>query len=204
VPTFINKPPVEFDQGGLRKRLCLAGIRRRVVSGPLHDPNAPNAIVLYDPNDDEEVKPKQEEIKTKNKSVADILGFKNEANKIVHVVVDPVLGNKLRPHQIEGVKFLYNCTTGRVVENAHGCIMADEMGLGKTLQCITLLWTLLKQSPEAGKKTIEKCIIVCPSSLVHNWANELVKWLGSIRIKSLVMDNKGSKENTLKALRYFA
>lgn len=50
--------------------------------------------------------------------------------------------------------------------------MADEMGLGKTLQCIALLWTLLKQSPHAGKGTIEKCIIACPSSLVKNWANE--------------------------------
>jgi DNA repair and recombination RAD54-like protein len=51
--------------------------------------------------------------------------------------------------------------------------MADEMGLGKTLQCITLMWTLLKQSPDAGKATIQKCIIACPSSLVRNWANEL-------------------------------
>lgn len=67
--------------------------------------------------------------------------------------------------------------------------MADEMGLGKTvsqsvripdvyakwlqLQCITLLWTLLKQSPESGKPTIQKCVIACPSSLVRNWANEL-------------------------------
>ena len=60
-----------------------------------------------------------------------------------------------------------------VVENQYGCIMADEMGLGKTLQCIALMWTLLKQSPHPGRPTIEKCIIACPSSLVKNWANEL-------------------------------
>lgn len=47
------------------------------------------------------------------------------------------------------------------------------MGLGKTLQCIALMYTLLKQSPHSGKPTIDKCIIVCPSSLVRNWANEL-------------------------------
>jgi DNA repair and recombination RAD54-like protein len=35
------------------------------------------------------------------------------------------------------------------------------------------MWTLLKQSPDAGKPTIEKCVIACPSSLVRNWANEL-------------------------------
>lgn len=76
----------------------------------------------------------------------------------------------------EQPQFLYKCTTGMVVENQYGCIMADEMGLGKTLQCIALMWTLLKQSPRAGKPTIEKCIIACPSSLVKNWANELGKF----------------------------
>jgi SNF2 family DNA or RNA helicase len=35
------------------------------------------------------------------------------------------------------------------------------------------MWTLLKQSPDAGKPTIQKCVIACPSSLVRNWANEL-------------------------------
>jgi DNA repair and recombination RAD54-like protein len=64
-----------------------------------------------------------------------------------------------------------------VVENQYGCIMADEMGLGKTLQCIALLWTLLKQSSHAGKPTIDKSIIACPSSLVKNWANELGRLL---------------------------
>ena len=44
---------------------------------------------------------------------------------------------------------------------------------GKTLQCIALLWTLLKQSPVAGKPTCEKVIVACPTSLVGNWANEL-------------------------------
>lgn len=65
----------------------------------------------------------------------------------------------------QGVKFMYECVTGQRIENAYGCIMADEMGLGKTLQCITLLWTLLRQGPEA-KSTVDKVIIVCPSSLV--------------------------------------
>jgi DNA repair and recombination RAD54-like protein len=41
------------------------------------------------------------------------------------------------------------------------------------LQCITLMWTLLKQDPSAGKSTIQKCVVACPSSLVRNWANEL-------------------------------
>jgi len=84
-----------------------------------------------------------------------------------------------------------------VVENQYGCIMADEMGLGKTLQCIALLWTLLKQSPHAGKPTIEKSIIACPSSLVKNWANELTKWLGKDTVTPLAIDGKGGKTELL-------
>ncbi|KAJ1886454.1 DNA-dependent ATPase protein rad54, partial [Coemansia sp. S17] len=144
----------------------------------------------------------------KEKSLKTLLGLDGgdeggEEQKKVHVVVDPALGRKLRPHQVDGVKFMYNCVMGRIYQNAHGCIMADEMGLGKTLQCIALLWTLLQQSPIAGKPTIEKCIVACPSSLVKNWANEIVKWLGSTKISPLACDNKGTKEKVTASLRRF-
>ena len=109
----------------------------------------------------------------------------------------------MRPHQKEGVKFLYDCTTGQKADNSFGCIMADEMGLGKTLQCITLLWTLLRQSPTPGKPTIEKAIIACPSSLVKNWANELKKWLGEGAVRPYACDNKGTKEETTKSIKQF-
>lgn len=69
---------------------------------------------------------------------------------------------------------MYDCVTGVQIPDSYGCIMADEMGLGKTLQCITLLWTLVRQGPE-GNSTIDKGIIVCPSSLVRNWSNEINK-----------------------------
>jgi Superfamily II DNA/RNA helicases, SNF2 family len=60
---------------------------------------------------------------------------------------------------------MYECVTGQRISGSYGCIMADEMGLGKTLQCITLMWTLLRQGPDC-KPTIEKAVIVAPSSLV--------------------------------------
>lgn len=64
-----------------------------------------------------------------------------------------------------------------IVEHQYGCIMADEMGLGKTLQCISLMWTLIKQSPHAGKATAERVVIACPASLVKNWGNEIGTFL---------------------------
>jgi DNA repair and recombination RAD54-like protein len=60
---------------------------------------------------------------------------------------------------------MYECVTGVRIEGSYGCIMADEMGLGKTLQCITLMWTLLRQGPDA-KPIIDKAVVVAPSSLV--------------------------------------
>ena len=186
--------------------------RANIIPRPLHDPLADHAIVLWDPTVDDieteeekkvrEERKKEEEEKKQlqdksgvHKSLAEMLGLNKNKDKDpslvkVPVVIDPRLCKVLRPHQVEGVKFLYRASTGMIAAGAHGCIMADEMGLGKTvrriahslsaqlslrlqLQCISLLFTLLKQSPKANKPSIEKAIVACPASLVRNWANEL-------------------------------
>ncbi|XP_056130294.1 DNA repair and recombination protein RAD54-like [Lampris incognitus] len=160
------------------------GLKRAVVRRAIHDPFAEDALVLYEPP---------------ILSPHDLIKLDKE--KIpVHVVVDPVLGNVLRPHQREGVRFLWECVTGRRIANSYGCIMADEMGLGKTLQCITLIWTLLRQSPDA-KPEINKTIVVSPSSLVRNWFNEIGKWLGG-RVTPVAIDG-GSKEEIDRQLENF-
>ncbi|XP_019856085.1 PREDICTED: DNA repair and recombination protein RAD54-like isoform X1 [Amphimedon queenslandica] len=166
------KVPIPNYTGGARRGL---GMRRCGLKTALHDPFEENALVLYSPR---EVSA-QEQLKTVSSEVD------------VHVVVDPVLSKVLRPHQREGVKFMWDCVTGQRIHGNHGCIMADEMGLGKTLQCITLMWTLLKQSPK-GTPTIDKAIIVTPSSLVKNWYNEIGKWLSG-RLSVITIDS-GTKE----------
>jgi SNF2 family DNA or RNA helicase len=55
------------------------------------------------------------------------------------VVVDRFLAQRLRPHQREGVRFLFECVTGMRSDH-RGALLADEMGLGKTVQCIALFW----------------------------------------------------------------
>ncbi|KAF5909390.1 DNA repair and recombination protein RAD54-like, partial [Clarias magur] len=167
------RPASRSQNGPLGLRAL--GLKRSGVRKALHDPFEDGALVLYEPP-----------------ALAHHDLIKTDKDKLpVHVVVDPVLCKVLRPHQREGVKFLWECVTGRRIPNSYGCIMADEMGLGKTLQCITLMWTLLKQSPDF-KPEIDKAIVVSPSSLVRNWYNEVAKWLGG-RIHPVAIDG-GSKE----------
>ncbi|KAF8320056.1 DNA repair protein, SNF2 family [Clavulina sp. PMI_390] len=203
----------------------------KITPRPLHDPMADHAIVLYDPTiddreTDEERKErllasakeallKEAEQKADNsklynphKSLKQLLGLddatkkaEDAKNKKVAVVIDPIIGGKLRPHQIEGVKFLYKAMTGQIQENYYGCIMADEMGLGKTMQCVAILWTLLRQSPRPGRPTIEKVIIACPASLVRNWQNEINKWLQANAVGYLTVDGKDSKEQLILNVR---
>ncbi|KAL3997726.1 DNA repair and recombination protein RAD54-like [Acanthocheilonema viteae] len=152
------------------------GLRHSTVRCALFDPYTEGALVLFTPPE---------------LSAHDTLKL-DTTNKQVHVVVDPILSAVLRPHQREGVKFMYDCVTGVRIPSAYGCIMADEMGLGKTLQCITLMWTLLRQGPD-GKPTLNKAVIVCPSSLVKNWDKEIRKWLGG-RVNALPVDSGGKDE----------
>lgn len=72
----------------------------------------------------------------------------NTSNRDIRAVsIIPCCAKELRPHQREGVQFLYECLMGfRSIEH-FGCILADEMGLGKTLQCISVCYALLKQGP---------------------------------------------------------
>ncbi|XP_041791523.1 DNA repair and recombination protein RAD54-like isoform X1 [Chelmon rostratus] len=185
IRSILSKPfkiPIPNYAGSLGIRAL--GLKRAGSRKALHDPFAEDALVLYEPpalSAHEMIKADKEKLP-------------------VHVVVDPVLGKVLRPHQREGVKFLWECATGRRISGSYGCIMADEMGLGKTLQCITLMWTLLRQSPDA-KPEIDKAIVVSPSSLVRNWYNEVGKWLGG-RVTPVAIDG-GSKDEIDRQLVNF-
>ncbi|KAG8908022.1 helicase [Tulasnella sp. 403] len=143
---------------------------------PLYDPNAPDAIVMKDPSPSHQAKHNKKNL------------------PVVKVVIDPLLGQRLRPHQIEGVKFMYESITGMRKHEGNGCILADEMGLGKTLQTITLIWTVLKQNPYSGNgPLVGKVMIVCPVSLVNNWRKEFIKWLGRDRVGVFIGDKDKAK-----------
>lgn len=137
---------------------------------PRHDATAPNALVMPRPSQDHQ-------------------WYHNKGQlPVVDVVVDPYITRHMRPHQRDGVIFLYECVLGMRDFNGCGAILADDMGLGKTLQCIALLWTLYKQGPYGGKPLFHKILIVTPSSLVKNWFQEFKKWLGLERISVFAVE----------------
>jgi non-specific serine/threonine protein kinase len=55
-----------------------------------------------------------------------------------------------------------------------GGILADDMGLGKTIQALSFLYHLRQQN---GKL---KALVVCPTTLMYNWENEIKKFTPSL------------------------
>jgi transcriptional regulator ATRX len=55
--------------------------------------------------------------------------------KEVLLSVDKFISTYLKPHQEEGVRFLWNSCFGTMLDDKPGgCILAHMMGLGKSLQ----------------------------------------------------------------------
>ena len=71
----------------------------------------------------------------------------------------------LRPYQHKGFEWMV-----LLAEAGAGACLADDMGLGKTLQTICFLAYQLEKNPA------EKQLVICPSSLLFNWQQELTKF----------------------------
>ncbi|XP_067853277.1 transcriptional regulator ATRX isoform X2 [Heptranchias perlo] len=104
-----------------------------------------------------------------------ILDEDKETNECL-IQVHRNLVRKLKPHQVDGVQFMWDCCCESVSkalkETGSGCILAHCMGLGKTLQVVTFLHTMLLSE----KLDFSTALIVCPLNTVLNWINEFSKW----------------------------
>ncbi len=78
---------------------------------------------------------------------------------------------KLRPYQRSGFAWLW-----QLHQNDMTGILADDMGLGKTVQALALL-TKAKEEEGAAPS-----LIVCPTSVVSVWKQEVEKWAPSLSV----------------------
>lgn len=76
----------------------------------------------------------------------------------------------LRPYQISGFQWLNYLT-----EVGWSGILADDMGLGKTVQALSFLQHYYQEHD--GKMM---ALVVCPTTLIYNWENEIKKFTPSL------------------------
>ena len=111
----------------------------------------------------------------------------SEASRADTVSVHPSLARRLKPHQREGVAFLFSnvavsCASLRAGCNGLGALLSHSMGLGKTLTTISLIDSLLTSSAiekaaKHGKVTpFRTALIVAPVTVLDNWVDEVTKW----------------------------
>ncbi|MCU4164625.1 DEAD/DEAH box helicase [Carboxylicivirga caseinilyticus] len=128
------------------------------------------------------------------------------------------LNAQLRHYQQEGYTWMQLLNN-----NNFGGILADDMGLGKTIQTISLLLQQynhsgqdeVKEKPEVqldlfdsnivgfNKSTLPASLIVMPTSLVHNWANEIRKFAPQLKVYLYTGTNRVKTKEIGKILRHY-
>ena len=114
---------------------------------------------LYETRDEEELVVKLEEKYEKLK----------EFNKIKEIEPSDSLKKILRPYQIAGYQWL-----NYLKDIKWGGILADDMGLGKTVQALSFMEYFKKDTGNL------KALVVCPTTLIYNWENEIKKFTPSL------------------------
>ena len=128
------------------------------------------------------------------------------------------LNAELRSYQHDGYSWLYH-----LYENQLGGCLADDMGLGKTIQALTLLLKLKKpksqvffqestddnqqkslfETNEPTEAIQPASLIVMPTSLIHNWENEIRKFAPSLKVYKHVGSQRNKSSSMASAINYF-
>ncbi len=88
-----------------------------------------------------------------------------EFKNIPEIAAPEDLQQILRPYQVAGYQWL-----SYLNDVGWGGILADDMGLGKTVQALTMLEYYKNLNGSL------KAIVVCPTTLIYNWQNEVKKF----------------------------
>ncbi|XP_056279882.1 helicase ARIP4-like isoform X2 [Pseudoliparis swirei] len=87
----------------------------------------------------------------------------------------PQLARAVKPHQIGGIRFLYDNLVESVERfggsSGFGCILAHSMGLGKTLEVISFIDILLRHTQA------HTVLAIVPVNTLQNWLSEFNMWV---------------------------
>eukprot|EP01060_Flectonema_neradi_P006862 TRINITY_DN1471_c4_g1_i1.p1 TRINITY_DN1471_c4_g1~~TRINITY_DN1471_c4_g1_i1.p1 ORF type:complete len:1169 (+),score=191.64 TRINITY_DN1471_c4_g1_i1:177-3683(+) len=125
----------------------------------------------------------------------DILHKKDKAPS---VKIPKKIEQILRPHQVEGIRFLWKniAVRKRRSKSANpplGCILAHSMGLGKTAQILIFIQLMFLMGQAS------RVLILTPKSTISNWASECERWrMDGATHNVFVMD--GQREEVLSEL----
>ncbi len=129
------------------------------------------------------------------------------------------LNATLRSYQEVGFNWMYSLFQ----TNLGGCL-ADDMGLGKTLQALTLLLklkraktsiivnnlvsdtnqpSLFNSENESDKEIQTASLIVVPTSLVHNWDNEIQKFTPALKVFKYVGTQRKKIADLAQIAKYY-
>jgi SNF2 family DNA or RNA helicase len=93
-----------------------------------------------------------------------------EFDKIKEIEAPQNLQPILRPYQVAGYQWL-----NYLNEVSWGGILADDMGLGKTVQALSFLQHYYEEHDGDLR-----ALVVCPTTLIYNWENEIKKFTPSL------------------------
>jgi superfamily II DNA or RNA helicase len=101
--------------------------------------------------------------------------LREAGGSIPSAVVPETFHGSLRPYQAQGVDWLQFLRSAEL-----GGVLADDMGLGKTVQ------TLAHLAIEQAEGRLDRpSLIVCPTSVVPNWAMEAARFAPSLKLLTL-------------------
>ncbi|KAF9172190.1 hypothetical protein BGX20_006169 [Mortierella sp. AD010] len=125
------------------------------------------------------------------------------------VAIPAFLATKLKPHQIDGIRFMWK----NIVMFDGGCILAHSMGLGKTFQVIAFLYVLLREIQAGNKDIPEKLqegrvLLLMPPIVLDNWANEFQKWIPEeelhvVNVRRLSIKVKTAQSRILRIEKWY-
>lgn len=133
-----------------------------------------------------------------------------EYHKLIDSILSPEVNEyevskninaELRPYQMVGYRWLRTLAKSNL-----GGILADDMGLGKTLQSISYMASILEEHQEMKNSNESKdavhFLVVCPTSLVYNWLDEIENFAPNLRA-TVISGNPQERQEMIERIKEF-